>query len=189
MNGHPGRQRHGDLCLGKLGSQCFIGRLVPCQLRAWPRKSKQVKLVGQLTQNQFYSTVKTHATMKRKVLLTHNQMHGIVLITQTQMHSTVKTHATIKCGVMLTHAQMHITVLKTQNQMYANIGTNWTHSMTMLTQNHIYNTVNKMRCKTTVLLTQNQMQCKHILTLTDSTVHPCTVQCYQHRIKCNVNTS
>lgn len=41
----------------------------------------------------------------------------------------------------------------------------------------------------TVLSTQNQMQCKHNLTLTESTVltppppPPHTVQCYQHRIK------
>ena len=86
-------------------------------------------------------------------------MHGIVLITQTQMHSTVKTHATIKCGVMLTHAQMHITVLKTQNQMYANIGTNWTHSITMLTQNHIYNTVqqNEMQNDSAINTKSNAM--------------------------------
>lgn len=69
--------------------------------------------------------------MKRRVSLTHNQMHGIVLIIQNQMHSTVKSHATIKRGVMLTHDQMHSIVLITQNQMYAIIGTNWTHSLTM----------------------------------------------------------
>ena len=68
VNVYPGRECHGDLRLGQLGSQCLVGCLVPCQFCTWTVRSHTLFLKrGQCSYSQI-AQFKTFSKQMKKNL-------------------------------------------------------------------------------------------------------------------------